>query len=192
MLRWRQIPPGGIVGAMRKMLTLLALLPLLLLAACGGGNDHDDADVTFAQQMIPHHQQAVLMAQLAPDAGASADVTRLAAEIAGAQQPEITEMRGWLKDWGVTEMSQDMDHGDMAMGAGDGMASDADLAKLQTLRGAEFDALFLQLMTAHHEGAVTMARTEVADGKDDRATKLAREIIATQEKEIATMKDLAR
>ena len=52
------IPLGGMVADMRRILTMLAILPLLFLAACGGSSDHNDADVEFAQQMIPHHQQA--------------------------------------------------------------------------------------------------------------------------------------
>lgn len=174
---------------MRKILLLLA--PLLLVAACAGGTprsdaDHNDADVTFAQQMVPHHQQAVYMAQLATGGAAGAAVTTLAEQIDAAQGPEIATMRGFLKDWGLNEMSGDMGGMDM----GDGMASDNDLETLANLQGDEFDQKFLTLMIAHHTGAIAMAKTEIADGKSSAAKKLAQQIIDAQEREITTMKGL--
>lgn len=171
----------------------LAILPLLVLAACGGSSDHNDADVEFAQQMIPHHQQAVMMADLVPGADSSPEVAELAAQIKAAQAPEITLMRGWLKDWDEALM----DHGDMTdmgdmdgMEMGDGMLSGSAMRALAKATGAEFDRLWLTGMIGHHEGAITMAETELVDGKDAAVKKLARAIISAQEKEITTMKGL--
>jgi len=172
---------------MSRLLTLLAVLPLLVLAACGGSGDHNDADIEFAQGMIPHHEQAIEMADFVPAAGASPDVTRLAAQIKAAQAPEIKQMRGWLKDW--DENSDDMDDmGDMDMG--DGMMSDGDMDALGSSTGATFDRLWLTGMIKHHEGAVTMAKAELEDGKSAQAKALARKIIEDQEAEITTMKGL--
>ncbi|WP_197984330.1 DUF305 domain-containing protein [Aeromicrobium sp. CFBP 8757] len=175
---------------MNKLIALLAALPLVLVAACGSSDDsgdgHGDADVAFVQQMVPHHEQAVEMADMAERADASADVKALAAQIKAAQGPEIATMKTWLDDWDVP--SDDGGHGMGAMG--DGMMSDSDMTELGTLSGAAFDQEWLTMMIEHHEGAVAMARTELADGQDARAKKLARQIIAAQQAEIATMKGL--
>lgn len=176
---------------MKKIMLLLA--PLLLLAACAGGTqrdeaDHNDADVTFAQEMIPHHQQAVFMAALASDGDAGPEVSTLAEQIAAAQDPEIATMRGFLKDWGLNEMSGDM----AGMDSSDGMASDGDLDTLANVKGDAFDQKFLTLMLAHHEGAIAMAKTELADGSNAAAKDLAQQIIDAQAKEITTMKGLQK
>jgi uncharacterized protein (DUF305 family) len=175
---------------MNRIIALLAALPLVLVAACGSSDtDHNDADVAFAQQMVPHHQQAVEMADLVKGSDASADVTALAAKVRAAQAPEIATMKNWLDDWDATSAHGGHDMG--AMGAkGDGMMSDADMTSLGTLSGRAFDRAWLTMMIAHHEGAVTMARTELADGKDADAKKLAQHIVESQQKEIATMKEL--
>lgn len=175
---------------MKRILMLIAVLPLLALSACGGSTDHNDADVEFAQQMIPHHQQAIMMADLVPGAGASPEVVELAAQIKAAQAPEITLMRSWLKDWDERAMGgHDMgDSDDMDMG--DGMLSGSAMQDLAKASGDEFDRLWLTGMIGHHEGAITMAETELADGKDAATKKLARAIISAQEKEITTMKGL--
>ncbi|MDR7085570.1 uncharacterized protein (DUF305 family) [Aeromicrobium panaciterrae] len=172
---------------------LLVLIPLLLVVSCAGGTkrdaqaEHNDADVEFAQQMIPHHEQAVEMADLVPGADASPEVVELAAQIKAAQAPEIKQMKRWLKDWGASAIADhDMDHMDM----GDGMLSDDELRDLGRATGADFDRLWLTGMIAHHEGAITMAKAELVDGKDTAARKLAQAIIDGQQKEIATMKGL--
>jgi len=93
---------------MRKTLTAaIVAASLLTLAACGNEDGSDsaagqnDADVAFAQQMIPHHQQAVEMAQLAETRAESPEVKDLAADIEAAQDPEIETMTGWLDSWGA-------------------------------------------------------------------------------------------
>lgn len=190
-LNW--IPPRGIVDGMKKILLLLA--PLLLVAACAGGtqrfdDDHNDADVAFAQQMIPHHEQAVEMADLVDEADASPEVTALAAQIKAAQDPEITTMEGWLDDWDEQASDDDDDDDHMGMDMGDGMMSDDDMGMLGRLSGEDFDRSWLTMMVAHHEGAITMAEQEIEDGTFPAATDLARQIIAAQQQEIATMKGL--
>ena len=173
---------------MNKLIALLAALPLVLVGACGSSDDsgHDDADVAFVQQMLPHHEQAVEMADMAERADASADVKALAAQIKAAQGPEIATMKAWLDDWDVSA-----DHGGHDMGAmGDGMMSDADMTELGTLSGTDFDRTWLTMMIQHHEGAVAMARTELADGEDADAKELARRIITAQQSEITTMRGL--
>ena len=75
-------------------------MPMMTTAPATAG-DHNQADVMFAQMMIPHHEQAIEMAQLAASRASNADVKTLAAQIQAAQQPEIDEMTGWLPSWNV-------------------------------------------------------------------------------------------
>lgn len=184
---------------MRKTLSTVALLTAtaLTLAGCGGNDsgaaEYNDADVTFAQEMIPHHRQAIEMAALAGDRAGDAEVRRLAADIEAAQQPEIATMTGWLESWGEEVPEDGMDHADMGHGSEDamgGMMSAEEMAELEQARGAEFDRLFLQMMVAHHEGALEMARTEQAEGENPDALKLAEKIEADQQAEIAEMQQL--
>jgi uncharacterized protein (DUF305 family) len=168
----------------------------LVSAACGGSGAapppggqsataaraHGAADVTFAQHMIPQHRQALELAALARTRAARPEVAVLATEIAGAQQPEIDRMTAWLAAWGAPVPA-----GHVVL---PGMVTDADLAALRAATGAAFDRRFLTLMIAHHEGAVRLARTEVAEGRDPAATALAEEIVATQGAEIAVMRGL--
>ena len=199
---------------MKRTLAALAATTMLAagLTACGSGDDatsgsgstsssaHDDADVTFVQSMIPHHEQAVRMAEMADDAAGSPEVRDLAERIKAAQGPEIETMQGWLEDWGVDEDSHGgMDHGDGMDGDGmggdgmddmPGMMSDADLGDLGEADGAAFDRMFLTMMIAHHEGAIEMAETEIADGEDPDVVSLAKDIKAAQTEEIAQMRRL--
>ncbi|HEY3684887.1 MAG TPA: DUF305 domain-containing protein [Streptosporangiaceae bacterium] len=145
---------------------------------------HNSADAMFARMMIPHHRQAVAMAKMA-HGKAGPDVRRLATAIEGAQGPEIATMTGWLRSWGEPVPS-----GDAAMDHGSGMMSGADMTKLDGMSGAAFDHAFLTMMITHHQGAVTMARTERRAGAYPPAKALAASIITAQNREIAKMRGL--
>lgn len=153
---------------------------------------HNDADVEFAQGMIPHHRQAVEMAQLAADRAESPEVLELAERIEAAQAPEIDQMIGWLEAWGEdVPDGGGMDHGGMDSGAGGmGMMSAEDMEMLGAASGADFDVMFLEMMIVHHEGALEMAETEAAEGEYPDALALAEQIIATQQAEIDEMNGL--
>ncbi|ROS58248.1 uncharacterized protein (DUF305 family) [Frigoribacterium sp. PhB160] len=144
----------------------------------------NDQDVVFTQMMLPHHTQAVEMSDmlLAKD-GIDGDVTALAETIKAEQAPEIDQLTTWLKARGQdTEAS--MDH------SMDGMMSDSDMDALEDADGTDAARLFLEQMTAHHEGAVEMAQTEIDGGQNPAAVQLATAIVASQTDQIATMKDL--
>jgi uncharacterized protein (DUF305 family) len=141
--------------------------------------------------MIPHHEQAIEMAELAADRAQSTDVKELAADIEAAQGPEIEQMNAWLDQWGQdTTSSGSMDHGDMGHGATGGMMTEDDMTMLEDADGAQFDRMFLEMMIEHHEGAIDMARTEQANGENADAVALAKQIETDQEAEIAKMKTL--
>jgi uncharacterized protein (DUF305 family) len=147
---------------------------------------HNAHDIMFAQMMIPHHQQAVDLAALVPDRSTNPAVVKLAATISGEQQPEITAMKALLVQWDV-EPNAASDHSDMPVA---GMVDDATMAKLQSLKGAEFDALWLQSMISHHQGAIEMAGGEVAGGQNVDMITMAKNIVTAQQAEIDQMKQM--
>ena len=151
-------------------------------------------DVTFAQGMIPHHQQAVEMSTIAldPERNAGAEVKDLATRIQGAQDPEIQLMTGWLTEWAqpvdaMTGMEgmEGMETGDMP--GMEGMMSSDEMTGLEAANGPAFDKLWLDMMVRHHQGAVTMSKTAQTDGKAAVVKELAGKIISAQEAEIAEM-----
>lgn len=165
-----------------------------------GEQSHNEADMTFARDMIPHHEQAIVMSDIIlAKQGIDPRVTQLAEQIKAAQGPEIDTMRQWLDQWGAPassgpdmggeghnghDMGGDMDHAEM------GMLTDAQLEQLRQAQGVDAARQFLDGMIAHHEGAVRMAQTQLDTGQAPDATGLAREIIDTQQREIATMKEI--
>jgi uncharacterized protein (DUF305 family) len=191
----------------RTALAATAVALMLVLAGCTAsgmqGMDHGSdepttgsnvdaafnaADEAFVVGMIPHHEQAVEMAEmlLAKD-GVDARVIALAERIRDAQQPEIDLMTGWLDDWGVdADMGgmEGMDHGD------DGMMSDDDMSALDDASGPDASALFLEQMIEHHRGAIEMAEQELSAGENVDALDLAQQIIDDQTAEIAEMQGL--
>lgn len=183
---------------MRKTLFLgaLAVTSAVVLGACSGNDsmsgvpgDHNAGDVTFAQQMIPHHSQALAMAKLVPSRSTDPKVVDLAGRIEQAQDPEIKQLRGWLSTWDASSPSSmpGMTHESMP-----GMMSADDLTKLEAATGTEFDKMWLDMMIKHHQGAVDMARTELSAGSNTDAKALARKIIDAQQAEITEMRGLLR
>ncbi|MFF6986433.1 DUF305 domain-containing protein [Streptomyces sp. NPDC010273] len=185
----------------RTVLAVTAAVAALTLTACGGDDGttkagagssagsggHNAADVSFSQEMIQHHRQAVQMAGLAAGHASSAQVKSLASKIEGAQAPEIRTMSGWLTSWGE-QVPQDMSGmGHDMSSSTPGMMSAADMGKLEKTSGAAFDTLFLTMMVEHHKGAVAMARSEKADGAYDPAVELAADVITSQSAEIKQM-----
>jgi uncharacterized protein (DUF305 family) len=182
---------------------LAATAALVLLAACGGssGNGHqahstsavapaevavhNDQDVTFAEGMIPHHKQAVDMAQMAMANTTNPDVVALANQVATTQLPEIQVFQAWLAQWDLPASAGHHDATGMA-----GMVDQATMDKLAAARGPDFDKLWLQSMIAHHQGAIAMAQQEVANGKNQDVVSIANTIIAAQQGEIDKMKQL--
>jgi uncharacterized protein (DUF305 family) len=144
----------------------------------------NNADATFAMEMIPHHQQAIEMAEILLDKeGVDERVVDLALQIKEAQGPEIETMTEWLEAWGFGTGMGGMDHGD-------GMMSDDDMAALESAGGPEASTLFLEQMTQHHEGAIEMAQQELVEGENSDALDLAQRIVDDQTAEIAVMRDL--
>lgn len=193
-------PPRPVV---RRLFAVTA--SLVVIAGCGSHDgshsgstpvasipadaDHNEADVAFAQEMIPHHEQAIEMAEIAldPNAGASDAVRSLAQAVADAQEPAIRTMNDWLKAWNQPTMEELPDHDMSSM---KGMMSADDMAALGAAKGAEFDRMWLEMMIAHHEGAVEMASGVLAGGRNPDVKALAQQVSDSQSAEIAEMKAL--
>jgi uncharacterized protein (DUF305 family) len=146
-------------------------------------------DVLFAQMMAAHHLQAVEMADVVlKKTGINPKVTALATTIKNEQKPEIDEMNGWLTSWGSKPVTDSMSG--MGMGSSSGMMSMDDMTALADASGAKASKLFLSGMITHHTGAITMAQTEIKNGKSADAIKLANSIITSQTAQIAEMEKL--
>lgn len=199
------------IGKPRTGIALALLTTAVVLTGCGNGDDntapatsspavtgtttvrvagdHNQADIRFAEEMIPHHRQAVEMAALVPSRSSDPAVIDLAARIQQAQDPEITTMTGWLRDWGAA-VPEGSGHGGTDHGNMPGMMTHEQMVQLEAARGPEFDRMWLTMMIAHHEGAVQMAGTELAEGADSDAKALAQQIIDAQQAEIQQMQAL--
>lgn len=199
------------VGAPNRLplLMLVSLGLLTLLAACTspaapastspasfagtptGAAPHNQGDVTFAQMMIISHVGATDMAGLAEQTSTNEQVRALAERINAAKGPEINEMRGWLATWGeplpeTADMSG-MAHDGTRLG---GFEQQPEMNALLKLDGAAFDRKFLSLMLAHHRGTLAVAAKQVGEGQSTEGIELARNIMATQQSEIAEMESL--
>ena len=190
----------------KRSVVILSVVLMSVLAACGSNSSQDaepvvaeeatsadamfnDADVMFAQMMIPHHEQAIEMSDIAldPTIGAGEKVLELATQIKNAQDPEIALMKDLLAAWGQPLVAEgDVDHSTMMSG----MMSADELAELGTLTGPAFDAAWAAAMIAHHEGAIEMAETVLADGNNAEILTLAKAIIDAQQAEIETLRSL--
>ena len=150
----------------------------------------NSADVKFAQGMIAHHEQAIEMAEIAldPTIGASPEVVDLATRIKGAQDPEVELMTGWLVAAGEPVAMDASEGHDMS--SMDGMMTAEQMDAMAALTGPEFDQMWLQMMIAHHEGAISQSQTVKANGSNADVLALADQIIIAQQAEIAEMQAL--
>ena len=156
-------------------------------------------DIEFMSGMIHHHAQAVKMARWCPTHEANRSLAIFCRRIDVGQTAEIGLMQAWLKDRnqavpepnprGMTMMMGGMEHL-MPM---PGMLNDAQMARLDSARGVEFDRLFLTWMIQHHEGAITMVdslfKTPGA-AQDEVVFKFANDVHADQSTEIDRMKQM--
>lgn len=200
---------------MRRSLLPAAVLALALVATGCGGDDagsgsstsateHNDADVAFASDMIQHHAQALSMVDLTMGRPLDPEVEALAEEIRAAQSPEIETMSDWLTAWGEEVPPTMRDHsnaghdmegmGESMEGMEDsempGMMSAEDMTALEEAPDAQFQAMWLEMMVEHHEGAIEMAEEQQDDGRYRPAVELAGSIIEAQQAEIDTMESM--
>lgn len=166
----------------RSLIVVLATL-LLFLTGCSSNaektSEYSSQDIMFAEMMIPHHEQAIVMSDIALTNTTNPEILKLAQEIKDAQAPEIAQM----KSWDGVDASTHMGHTMM------GMLNEQEIADLRAATGKEFDRLFIEGMIKHHEGAIDMAEM-IDDSKNSEVAELGKAIIATQTAEIKYMQSL--
>ncbi|MFG1841372.1 DUF305 domain-containing protein [Micromonospora sp. NPDC049175] len=150
-----------------------------------GPAPHNSLDVVFVRMMIPHHAQALAMAELATDRAADPDIRALAERIRASQGPEMGMMRGWLQTRGLPAEVEGHDHGAMR-----GMQSPEAMRQLAASRGPDFDRLFVRMMTAHHQGAIEMATNLLTVGSDLTLNEFATSVATEQTVEIDRMREV--
>ncbi|QNN51556.1 DUF305 domain-containing protein [Nocardioides mesophilus] len=178
------------------------LLSGLLLAGCGTGEDHNDADVEFATDMIGHHAQAIEMANytIGRD-GLDPRITELAEDIRVSQTEEIDAMSAWLEEWeepvpetgfatgdGHSHSEGGHDDGGDGTTGMPGMMGEAEMERLAQAPDRVFEDLWLQMMIAHHEGAVEMAGRVLEQGESEDVATLASDVRTAQAEEIEAMR----
>jgi uncharacterized protein (DUF305 family) len=178
-----------------KRFALISVLAIGALSLTGCATDHSghepmasqsvytSGDLMFAQMMIPHHQQAVVMSGFAEGKTTNTDILHIASHIKGAQEPEIKQMKSWLTDSGTSLM----DH-NMTM---DGMLTNAEMTELEASTGAEFEKLYLTGMIKHHQGAIDML-SMISSSTNPEVVTLRENIRKTQTAEIKQMQDLLK
>ena len=160
-------------------------------AASGVAADVNQEDVRFARLMAPHHDQAVSMCEMVlSKQGVKPEVRDLAEQIGKVRESQLGTLNGWIQSWdpgGDQEPAEDENaphHG------GHGLMTERQMQELDLSDGPAAQKLFLEGMIRHHEGAVAIAEAEAASGSYPDAVKLAKEMIATQQAEIATMQQI--
>lgn len=197
----RAVVFGGIALALLLAGATIGLLIGRSQATSDAGAKPNDVDIGFSQDMSVHHMQAVTMADIAWDKTTDPDVKRMAFDIESTQTGQVGRMSGWLDLWGAPQQPSGpvmqwmpMDHMDMGArpegSAMPGMASDAEMAKLDKLKGAKLDVYFLQLMLRHHQGGTHMASYAAKHAAIPVVRALAQKIIDSQGAEMITMRNM--
>jgi uncharacterized protein (DUF305 family) len=205
-----------LTAAALAILLLGAAVGLLIKLPGGTSSDNPGpgpVEVGFAQDMSVHHQQAVTMANWARDHTQDPQIRQLAFDIESTQANQEGRLQGWLMLWGQPEQSPTgrymawmagPDLGDMAGMPGmtnntmpangedhmPGYATNAEIAKLQSLTGPAMDTYFLQLMLRHHLGGAPMAQFAADHATVPAVKVLAQNMLASQASEVTIMKQL--
>ena len=177
-------------GLFKRVIAGLAVVIMAMaLAGCSNdsnmGMDHEGHssmasgdlsgdDIMFLQMMIPHHQQAIDMSDLALTKSSDSELLALAKDIRNEQAAEIITMKAWLDKAGA-----DLDPGHSMGHDMGGMLSDSELAALKAATGKSFDLLWLKGMTGHHDGAIDMAAM-IEDADNDEIKSFGQAIVTSQ------------
>ena len=183
----------------RVIAGLVALIMVMALAGCSKDDskamDHEghssmasgdlsSDDIMFLQMMIPHHQQAIDISDLALTKSSDSELLALAKDIRDGQGAEIITMKAWLAG-----ANAGMDPGHSMGDSMVGMLSDSELAALEAATGKSFDLLWLKGMTGHHDGAIDMAAM-IEDADNDEIKSFGQAIVtaqSAQNKQMAAM-----
>lgn len=185
----------GVVGLLVGVIIGIFIAPSVTpqsgyMGMMRGGNSQmlsGIVDEHFIEQMIPHHEGAIAMAELALERSARPEIRSLAEDIVDAQAREITQMKSWYKEWFGSDVPEYSGSGmGMMMGGGHMMAFEGDLDELA--EAENFDLEFIRQMIPHHEMAVMMASMLAASSERKEMQELADQIITSQSREIEMMR----
>ena len=178
---------------------LAALSLLFLLGACGssdtnedgstaagsGAESYNEADVEFLQGMVPHHEEAIAMAEMVEGQTDRPELNELADNIIDSQSKEIEELNSMLEEAGEDSGDGGHDMDDMGdMGSMDMGMSEQEMNELMSAEGAEFDKVFSEMMIGHHEEAISMSEEVLDAGESADVATMAQGIIDEQQSEI--------
>lgn len=198
---------GQGLGLRRALLAVIAVAVLVLAGTLGyvlhGSSSTAAAtptavDVGFAQDMATHHVQAVTMAGYERDNTTNSTLKTLAFDIETSQESQVGEMQGWLDQWGKSRNNPNqMAWMGKGMGIGatalmPGMATAAQMTKLETMHGKALDIFFLQLMIHHHQGGLEMETYARDHASNASVVRLAGNMYSTQSSELVQMEQLLR
>lgn len=168
-----------------------ALLLLALSGCSGGERDHQDeaagdarTDVTFARQSLVEHAETLLLVDEAARTRVSPGVSAMVEEIRAQRTADVEALTDLLEEWGEKVPATARDHAHAGHGTPEGHD------ELAGRRGAEFEAAWLDLVADQHEDALDLAETEVAEGRDDAAVRLARQMVARLERQVTELERL--
>jgi uncharacterized protein (DUF305 family) len=199
-------------GSLRRVLTVVIALALLIGVGGGGylighrnnGSSAPSAtsvDAGFAWDMSVHHRQAVTMAGYVRDHTTDPSIKILAYDIESSQNNQVGQMQGWLDDWGLPANNPNPQMAWMAGSGHDhsesdglmpGMATPAELAKLETLSGKALDVDFLQLMLRHHQGGLPMVQWGAEHASESYVRNAAQKMAESQSGEVIVMEQMLR
>ena len=178
---------------LRLMLVLaLSALAAIGLAACGNDDEESTAEISqmdeaFLKSMIPHHESAVEMAEMARDRGEHPEVKRLAGAIVEDQNSEITQMEQIYQRLTGEEIVPDpAAHEELGLSQEDAGMHEGGAAMLGGA-AKDFDKAFIDAMIPHHQGAIRQARIVLRDTDDAEMRELADGIVSAQSREIEQM-----
>jgi uncharacterized protein (DUF305 family) len=156
----------------------------------------NDADRHFVSHMIPHHYQAILMSELAPQRSADRRLRALAERIRIEQGVEIDSLQGWQGREGlpVTDEVESYHHvlQDPEMLEHMGMANRRQMTRLEAADGRAFDRMYIKLMIPHHQGAIRMAEEVAGTGNDVFVRQLAIDLISSQSRQVYDMRQIRK
>ena len=184
-----------------RAITLFALVAALAVGAAalphepGSAARHDSPyDLSFIDMMMMHHRQGLAMARLAEDRGQLPELKEFAQRVIADQEKDNSELQGLRDRFYAGEPKADkMRMGGMTMTAAEmRRTSEADMRKLQAATGGEFDRLFLDILTKHHQMAISMSRDAVRRAEHAEVKEFARTTIAKQTKDIGEMAQMKR
>ena len=182
-----------VAGAAVALSVVLAIVAGWALLAGEDDPGDDSVAAGFARDMSTHHAQAVQMASIVYRRTENDAIRTLAYDILTTQQAQIGMMGGWLGLWDLPAGGKDAPMawmGHAMSGPMPGMATDEEIANLETLPPAAMDREFLRLMIIHHNGATAMATYAAQNAEEDLVRTVARSMAETQSFEVNTMQQM--